>query len=104
MPTTPIKVLLVEDDEDDYVVARDLLAEAGDGAYALEWEPDFDRALSRARTNEHDVYLVDYRMGAHDGVSFIRKSITGGCHRPLILLTGQPDREIDMAAMSAGAE
>lgn len=101
-----IRVLVVDDDEDDFVMTRGLLAEAADPTRQFEstWGSDYPAALASAQRNEHDVYLVDYRMGAHDGVEFVRDAINGGCERPLILLTGQPNREIDMAAMAAGAD
>lgn len=108
MPTSVsgeiIRVLLVEDDEDDFVVARDLLTEAAPGRYEVEWEPDYDAAMASARANVHDVYIVDYRLGERDGVEFIREAIGGGCVRPLILMTGVPDPDVDMAAMTAGAD
>ena len=36
-------------------------------------------------------------------IELVREARTRGCHRPLILLTGQGDRETDLEAMSAGA-
>jgi hypothetical protein len=35
MDTLPIRVLLVDDDEDDFVMTRDMLAELGRGAFSL---------------------------------------------------------------------
>ena len=37
MSSRPIKVLLVDDDEDDYVIIRDWLAEAEKGRCELDW-------------------------------------------------------------------
>jgi signal transduction histidine kinase len=51
----------------------------------------------------HDVCLVDYRLGEHNGVEFIERAMQRECRAPIILLTGQGDHEIDMAAMNAGA-
>ncbi|HZZ44346.1 MAG TPA: response regulator [Tepidisphaeraceae bacterium] len=100
-----IRVLVVEDDEDDFAMARALLSEAPTTSrFEVEWGPEYRSALAAARGNLHDVYLVDYRLGAQDGVGFIREAIAGGCDRPLILMTGQPDRDVDMAAMAAGAD
>ncbi|MEA2336066.1 MAG: hypothetical protein QOE82_73 [Thermoanaerobaculia bacterium] len=98
-----IRVLLVEDDEDDYVLTRGLLADSRRTRFELDWIPSFAEALGAIARNEHDVYLVDYRLGEHDGLEVLREARVAGCLRPIILLTGQGDGEVDIAAMKAGA-
>jgi signal transduction histidine kinase len=100
----PVKVLMVDDDEDDFVIVRDLLRDAGDGRYELTWLHGYEDALRRAcEAGAADVVLVDYRLGAHDGIRFVRDVAARQCNVPVILLTGQGDREVDLAAMEAGA-
>src|SRR5689334_18115447 len=53
--------------------------------------------------NQHDVCLLDYRLGARTGVELLRAALEQGCKSPIILLTGQGEHEIDMEAMKAGA-
>jgi diguanylate cyclase (GGDEF)-like protein/PAS domain S-box-containing protein len=98
-----IRVLLVEDDEDDYVLTRELLADSRRTRFSLDWVSNYDDAVSRICNAQHDVYLVDYRLGAHDGLEVLRDARLAGCVRPIILLTGQGDGEVDIAAMKAGA-
>jgi hypothetical protein len=98
-----VKVLLVEDDEDDAVLARGLLREIEGRSFALEWVQEFDAGLERLCTGDYDVCLVDYRLGERNGVKFIERAMERNCREPIILLTGQGDHEIDMAAMNAGA-
>ena len=98
----PIRVLLVDDDEDDFVLTRDLLAEAEGGAFCLDWEHSYAGALEAIARGEHDVYLLDYRLGGRNGLELLRETI-GRCGAPMILLTGQSDREVDAEAMRAGA-
>ena len=99
----PIRILLVEDDEDDYLIARDLLNEIGAGQYEVEWAQTFEAGLDALPRNEHDVALVDYRLGGKSGIELLREALQLGCLAPAILLTGASDRDIDMAAMEAGA-
>ena len=100
----PIRVLLVDDDEDDYLIVRDLLAEAGDEQrYALTWLTGFDPAVEALRRDDHDVCLVDYRLGLYNGLDLVRAARQQGCRKPIILLTGQGDDDIDRQAMAAGA-
>jgi signal transduction histidine kinase len=98
-----LRVLLVEDDEDDYVLTRDLLAEVSGYRFDLEWAPTYETGREALRQDRHDVYLFDYRLGGHDGLELLREAVARGCKGPVILLTGQGEREIDIEAMKAGA-
>lgn len=97
------RILLIEDDEEDYLITRDHLEDIEAWDARLEWAPSFQEGLEKIQRREHDVYLVDYRLGPHDGLELIRAAIEQGCTAPLILLTGLHDHEIDLAAMEAGA-
>lgn len=98
-----IKILLVDDDEDDYIITREIIDDIPARNYRLDWTPSFTEALEIIAQKQHDIYLVDYRLGAHDGLELITKALEMGCTAPLILLTGQSDRETDERAMRLGA-
>ena len=98
-----IKILLVDDDEDDYLITKEIIDDIPARQYHLDWTPSFNEALKLIGEKQHDIYLVDYRLGAHDGLELITKAIEMGCTAPLILLTGQSDRETDEKAMRLGA-
>lgn len=98
-----IKILLIDDDEDDYVVTRDLLSEATNLRYELHWISSYKEALGRLCENKYDVYLLDYRLGSHTGLDLLQKASCQGCRSPFILLTGEGDHETDIKAMKAGA-
>lgn len=98
-----IRILLIEDDEDDYIIARDLLRSIESTRYEIDWKSTFEEGLSALEQGEYDVCIVDYRLGRHDGVEFVSAANQRGWQLPIILLTGQEDRTIDFAAMGAGA-
>jgi len=98
-----IRILLVEDDEDDYLITRDLLHEIAADQYDIEWVKTFEKGLDTLPRNEHDIALIDYRLGGKSGIELLREALERGCLAPAILLTGAGDRDIDMAAMEAGA-
>ena len=98
-----IKVLLVDDDEDDYVLTRDWLAETQGAKFELTWVATYGAGLEAIARNQHDVYLCDYRLGEHSGLELLRTAIANGCQAPIILLTGQGDHAVDLEAMKAGA-
>ena len=97
------RILLVEDDEDDYVILRDLLADAGADRSALHWIATYAEGLAAVLAGDYDVAIVDNRLGPHTGIELVREARRGGCHLPLVLLTGQGDRQTDLEAMEAGA-
>ncbi|NES19386.1 MAG: response regulator [Symploca sp. SIO3E6] len=102
MDNPPVKVLLVDDDEDDYTLTRDLLAESPTN-FELEWVATYEAALDRIEQRDYDVYLFDYRLGERNGLELLREVVAGGCQGPIILLTGQGAQEVDMEAIKAGA-
>ncbi len=105
---TSLKVLLVEDDEDDYVFTRDLLAEIGGARFEVEWAATYERGLVRVLEDSFDVCLLDFRLGARTGLDLLREARAGSSGlpavlAPMILMTGQGDQEIDLEAMRSGA-
>ena len=102
-PEETLRVLLVEDDEDDYILARDLFGEFTGLQVQIEWVKQFAAALQAMSQNRHDICLVDYRLGAQNGIELLRAALDAGCRSPVILLTGQGEHEIDLEAMKAGA-
>jgi len=97
------KVLLIDDDEDDYIVTRDFLDEAEQLSFKLNWVDNYDQGLIEIGKDQHDVYLLDFRLGKGNGLELLKEAIAKGCHKPIILLTGLGDSEIDRQAMASGA-
>ena len=98
-----VKVLLIEDDEDDMVLVSGLLREIQTARFELVWESDYERGLARLSSEPFDICVLDYRLGAHNGVELVGEATKRGCRVPIILLTSQDDLDVDLAAMNAGA-
>jgi diguanylate cyclase (GGDEF)-like protein/PAS domain S-box-containing protein len=96
------RVLLIEDDEDDYLITRDLLASQRRVSFELDWCPTYDAALAAIQDRQHDAYLIDYRLGKRTGLELVRQAFGSGPRPPVILLTGQDDYEIDLEASAMG--
>ncbi|MEA2546979.1 MAG: hypothetical protein QOI09_2252 [Chloroflexota bacterium] len=101
--SAPVRILLVEDDEEDAVILKATIADIPDGRFDVEWVTSGAAALEALATGWYDATLIDYDLGASTGVEFIREATAAGCLTPLIMLTGQHDRTTDMVAMKAGA-
>ena len=103
MTAEPLKVLLVEDDEDDFLLARGLLSEVGGRKVDLRWAASYQEALRAIESGGHDVCLVDYRLGERTGLELLREAGCADYKAPIIMLTSQNDYDLDAEAMRAGA-
>lgn len=103
MNTQSIRVLLVDDDNDDYILTLGLLSEIASATYELEWISSFDEARDSLERKEYDVCLLDYRLGDRNGLELLSEVTKNGCSIPIILLTGQGDHEVDILSMKEGA-
>ncbi len=97
-------VLLIEDDEEDYFLLQKVLAKVPHVRYIVKWESNFEKGLLHMQENDHDVCLVDYRLGGHSGIDLLKEARQQGYNRPIILLTGASGGDIDIQALQAGAD
>jgi diguanylate cyclase (GGDEF)-like protein len=106
MDITPktIHILLVEDDEDDYLILRDCLMDlSGQIRFDLDWVTTYQAGLTQIQRANHDIYLIDHYLGESSGLDLLKEAIQAGCQEPIIVITGQSAPEIDHAALQAGA-
>ncbi len=103
MDDKQLRVLLVEDDEDDYLLTRDLFREIKGSRFDLAWVRTPAEALKAIAGNDYDVCLLDHNLGECTGLELLREMLAKGCKAPIIMLTGQGDYGIDVEAMTAGA-
>lgn len=108
MNDSPLEVLLIDDDEDYFVLIEDLLSEVNGQQYSLSWVPSFQSGLGALCRNgavekPFDVCLLDYNLGGPTGIELLRAAIDKGCETPIIMLTAHGDHEIDVEAMRLGA-
>lgn len=98
-----LRVLLIEDDEDDYIITRDLLTQASPVTTELLWRDTVAGGMAALREHSVDVALVDLRLGPDSGLDLIQQAKAEGLTTPFILLTGQGDDELDARAVELGA-
>lgn len=103
MHSPPLKVLLVDDDEDDFLITRDLVSQIPEARHHLDWINNYDEGLAALTRAQHQLCLLDYRLGERTGLELLRESQRLKSCPPIILLTGQGDQEIDVESMKAGA-
>ena len=99
-----IKILLVEDDEDDAFFVKDLIAERElDPRPIIKHALNPQSALDFLNTTYFDVCLFDFRLGEMDGIDLLRMVRQQNINTPIIFLTSQGDQEIAVEAMKSGA-
>jgi serine phosphatase RsbU (regulator of sigma subunit) len=100
-PGAPVTVLLVEDDEGDAVLAREWLHDTGEPV-TLRWA----RSLVEARRliTEVDCVLLDLGLPDAVGLAGLRQLRGYAPRVPVVVLTGQEDERLGVAAVAAGAQ
>ena len=100
---TTIRLLIVDDDEDDLYLITEALREVTRTRYAITTASSSLFAMVELAKNSFDVIFSDYRLGAVTGVDFINSVRAAGIDTPIILLTGISDHLVDNAALKAGS-
>ena len=103
MAASTIRCLIIDDDEDDFFLTREVLNSIPSRDYEVTWVDNFEDARAKLAVSTFDVCLVDYRIGGDTGLDFIRSVSELGWRTPMILMTGMAAREIDENATKAGA-
>ena len=103
MHADPLNVLLVEDNEDDFLIVRDLLRDVYAERLNLEWVETYEEGLGAIRAQRHDLILLDFRLSHRTGLELLEETRSVSPRAPMILMTGQGDHDIDVQAMQAGA-
>jgi DNA-binding NarL/FixJ family response regulator len=97
------RVLLIEDDEQDFILVRDLLTAISAQRFKLEWAADYDAALDALGCGEFEICLLEYRAGESSALELLQRARGLGSTIPFILLTDQGDSALELEAMQAGA-
>jgi PAS domain S-box-containing protein len=102
MDDKAIRVLLIDDDEDDFILTKDMLGQVSHQQYKVDWVPGYHEALKIIEKGDHDIYFVDYLLGEKNGIDLLNETRKLGVSRPFVMLTGKGDRNIDLEVMKLG--
>lgn len=103
MPEENVSVLLIDDDEDDFLITQRVAKRIPDSRFRLEWCSSFDKAKEYISERAYDIYLVDYQLGEHTGFELLKIAEPEKRQEPFILLTGANDKTIERQAVELGA-
>ncbi|HSV86636.1 MAG TPA: response regulator [Levilinea sp.] len=95
-------ILLVEDDEEDYLLVKNYLQVTRGHDIQLDWALSYAEGVRKIAARRYDVALIDYNLGDQNGLDLTRAVRQQGNNLPIILFTGHGNYEIDLLAMKAG--
>lgn len=98
-----LSILVIDDDEDDVVLIGRSLSEVRSTQFRVHWAPTYEEGLSRLCEGGFDACLLDYFLGARNGLELLRESVRRGCEVPTIMLTSRGDYGVDTEALRSGA-
>jgi PAS domain S-box-containing protein len=101
--TKPVRILIIDDDEDDFILTSTFIQGIEDRTFDIQWCYNYKQAIEIIARKEFDLYFVDYRLGAKTGIDLLREACENHCEEPIILLTGKGNSAIDKQAMELGA-
>ena len=97
------RILIVDDDEDDYFLTSELIRNIPSSGFTINWCYNYKDALEQMTSKRHDLYFIDYLLGAKTGLELLKEAIAAGVEEPIILLTGKGNQKVDIEAMQVGA-
>jgi len=71
-------VLLIEDNEGDYIITKELLSQSPDQSFELDWISSPKQGLATLIKNSHDICLIDYQLGAVSGIDIVQEARNRG--------------------------
>jgi two-component system sensor histidine kinase/response regulator len=104
MNSEALRILLIEDNPGDVRLIREMLAEARNTHFNLEYADRLSLGLERLAAGEVDLLLLDLSLPDSQGVDTIVKAHTLAAEVPIILLTGFDNEALAMEAMQRGAQ
>jgi PAS domain S-box-containing protein len=102
-PAPVVRVLIIDDDEDDYFITSEYLKGIQEYNLKIDWSYKFNEAVDHLQHRKYDIYFVDYRLGAKTGLDFLKEAVRLGAEEPIVLLTGKGNKTVDIEAMQMGA-
>jgi CheY-like chemotaxis protein len=90
-----IKILLVDDDEDEYFILKSLVCGVTSYCPQVDWAPDYQSARSYLTSARPDLIILDYNLsGKKTGLQLANWLWARGDHVPIIFMTGTQYQKI----------
>ena len=101
---TALRLLIVDDNEDDRFSYRRMLSKAKDQDFEIAEADSGEAALSALAVLKPQFVLLDLHLPDVDGLSLLRELRTAHPQLPIVMFTGLDDVNTSVAALQAGAD
>ena len=99
-----VRVLLIEDDPDDFLLTSDVADDVSGLNIDLVWVEDPRDGVERAVGEAFDVILLDFRLGDMTGLDVMERLRASKIQTPTVVLTGQNDVTTGRRVVREGAD
>lgn len=104
IPPTTLHILLIEDNEGDARIIRELLRDADDIDFDYVLAETLHDAIDAVQTRSFDIVLLDLSLPDSTGIDTLLRMREAAPKTALVVLTGYDDQRIGVQAVSFGAQ
>jgi len=97
------RILLIDDDPVQFRLTQGRIENFRSERYELDWSSTYEQGLEKLLQGGYAACLLDFQLGARDGLQLIGEAADRGCRTPIVFLTAESSAAVDIAAMHAGA-
>ena len=104
MQTTPIHILVIEDNPGDFLLLKESLRLTGLNIKTVENAERLDQAFKMLEERSYDLIFLDLSLPDSDGLQSFISLQKRAAHLPIIVLSGVTDVNIALESISLGAQ
>jgi signal transduction histidine kinase/DNA-binding response OmpR family regulator len=100
----PLKILLVEDNPGDADLIQEMLPTTDESGFVVHCVSRLSEAVSHLEEKEADLTLLDLDLPDSQGIETVRLAHQAAPKMPIVVLTGNQDERLGIAAVQGGAQ
>lgn len=104
MGTEPVKILIIDDNQDDRALCRRALQKSAETRYELLEAGDGDEGMGVIAREEPACVLLDYSLPGRNGIEVLKRIRAQYPFIPVVILTGQGNEKVAVTAIQQGAQ
>src|SRR3989338_3739991 len=98
-----LRVLLVEDNPDHALLAKNAILTSKDRKYTVEVCGSVEEAIEKVKVGQINMIISDYNLPGKNGLEFLEWLNTQNINVPFVMMTGMGDQKTAVKAMQEGA-
>ena len=102
--SSPLEILLVEDNPGDAELIQEILKESNAADFVVTWAEQLSETRDRSLGKRFDLALLDLSLPDSSGLETVIRARKEMRNLPIVVLTGAADGMLGLAAMQAGAQ